>query len=1191
MILVDQFEEFFTTQENYVKGVPSQDSQVTMNVILETAKIALKEGIPIYVICTMRSDFIGQCASFRGLPESIGFSQFFVPRLKRDQLRRVIAEPARLSGSTISSRLVERLIYDLSEGIDQLPILQHALSQIWRMADQEDEEMDLIHYAMVGGMPANELPDEDQSRFLSWYKKLPEYQRKSYKTTSLDNVLDIHANRLYESAASEYNRRYPDNPIAIGAAKRSVALTFACLTRIDEGRGVRNRMTLGEITDIINNPDLDHVSLGRLLSIFRQEGNTFIRPFIFDEDEVQDLDRDVVMDITHESLIRNWQRLKNWAWKESEYYETFIDFKKQLDRWVSHSKSGNFLLPVGPLGFFEKWYEECKPNAHWINRYQDQVEDKDASLKQSAEILEQSKTFLKKSANKHFLAKLFMTYGARNIAIGVAILSTILLSSFYYTDAVKKQNDNVINEVYRIAEEYINNDDLLLNFNESKAWWLRSALIHDPQRAIEIIQNIEPERVKVEVPIETYSELLIFEPGFIGFEKDSIINTILRNMSEVYAGDALSLGEKLKNANQFAFLLGHDVLFTPTDDLTPAIQDVTKVTYDLLTVLLNASPSEEADISSSVYYGVQNVNNLSRERVPQIKTLLPLVSPFTETGKTNFDHYFPRNSTKTNGADQLTHNGGYQLLAEMYAAIGDGDNMYRSLNKVLETNDVLKYSNQESFNGIYQVFGYLLIGGYDELLTEFIDYVESTFSIAKVDFLELFVDRAGHYKYFNGTNFIEEHQNHAGKLNPVLSSIGPELMDKFFQLANQIIAKEESLNTQRFYEALFLKYQALITHRYLADKKLDVPTEQLDRTLIKAFEALDKVNETLLDREIEITYRYYSDGIRRTMMSNRKRFLYPDIFARSYQGNKYLSGYFVGFLERNPSFQEYYNSAAHQDLIIDWVFNAYEVHLFIEDVERIEIDLTLDELTFVYQFLSQSPYVNELDLNLINLLISNKNFALGNLKKAYEHFENFNEDRIGNSASRVDYLNATFLYNQIVELCSHLAIDGKRDDVDRLIGLIDQDHFKIKSYLLIAKKVHSSDSPEYAYYYIDKAYYHLDRLDPSQGNVSFWYNDNIIETLAEIGSRELDLLIDDQLRDQYPGGTAEKSIGLVKRGKYFQALQTMPQSNTMMQDLNDMEVFLIFSNDNINLPKWSRTKSILDRYGLVGNDYVRFVTN
>lgn len=72
LILVDQFEEFFTNPENFFNEAPSQASQIVVNLLLETARIAIKRNIPVYVVCTMRSDYIGQCSAFRGLPEYIG---------------------------------------------------------------------------------------------------------------------------------------------------------------------------------------------------------------------------------------------------------------------------------------------------------------------------------------------------------------------------------------------------------------------------------------------------------------------------------------------------------------------------------------------------------------------------------------------------------------------------------------------------------------------------------------------------------------------------------------------------------------------------------------------------------------------------------------------------------------------------------------------------------------------------------------------------------------------------------------------------------------------------------------------------------------------------------------------------------------------------------------------------------------
>jgi energy-coupling factor transporter ATP-binding protein EcfA2 len=233
LVIIDQFEEFFTNPENLIQGVPSQDSRLLLNIILETSKISLRNNLPIYIVCTMRSDYIGHCAAFQGLPEYIGFAQFFVPRLQRKELHHVIEEPASLNGNKISNRLTDRLIFDLEEGPDQLPILQHALKQIWKAADNGREKMDLIHYAMVGGMDGEKLPIEDLVRFREWKEKLPEYEKKYLEKPGLSNVLDIHANTLYEEAATCYNKNAV-RPLTTKETKLIIALTFSCLTRIDE---------------------------------------------------------------------------------------------------------------------------------------------------------------------------------------------------------------------------------------------------------------------------------------------------------------------------------------------------------------------------------------------------------------------------------------------------------------------------------------------------------------------------------------------------------------------------------------------------------------------------------------------------------------------------------------------------------------------------------------------------------------------------------------------------------------------------------------------------------------------------------------------------------------------------------------------------------------------------------------------
>ena len=92
----------------------------------------------------------------------------------------------------------------------------------------------------------------------------------------LQNVLNTHANKLYNQA-SDYLRENNKGQVSDEDAKMIIEIAFKCLTKIDNSRAVRNRMTLGEITSIINVPHLDFKTVGNTLDIFREPGNTLLQ--------------------------------------------------------------------------------------------------------------------------------------------------------------------------------------------------------------------------------------------------------------------------------------------------------------------------------------------------------------------------------------------------------------------------------------------------------------------------------------------------------------------------------------------------------------------------------------------------------------------------------------------------------------------------------------------------------------------------------------------------------------------------------------------------------------------------------------------------------------------------------------------------------------------------------------------------
>ena len=83
LIVVDQFEELFRfSRYEKNKFKDTRDSVTFINLLLD-ASASL--GVPIYVVLTMRSDFLGDCTEFRGLPEAINASQYLIPRMTREE--------------------------------------------------------------------------------------------------------------------------------------------------------------------------------------------------------------------------------------------------------------------------------------------------------------------------------------------------------------------------------------------------------------------------------------------------------------------------------------------------------------------------------------------------------------------------------------------------------------------------------------------------------------------------------------------------------------------------------------------------------------------------------------------------------------------------------------------------------------------------------------------------------------------------------------------------------------------------------------------------------------------------------------------------------------------------------------------------------------------------------------------------
>ena len=109
LVVVDQFEELFRFQET---DADPAEAAAFVKLLLEAAA---QRELPIYVLITMRSDFLGDCAQFQGLPEAINDGQYLIPRMTRDERRFAITGPVGVTRGKISEPLVNRLMNDVGD--------------------------------------------------------------------------------------------------------------------------------------------------------------------------------------------------------------------------------------------------------------------------------------------------------------------------------------------------------------------------------------------------------------------------------------------------------------------------------------------------------------------------------------------------------------------------------------------------------------------------------------------------------------------------------------------------------------------------------------------------------------------------------------------------------------------------------------------------------------------------------------------------------------------------------------------------------------------------------------------------------------------------------------------------------------------------------------------------------------------
>jgi tetratricopeptide (TPR) repeat protein len=328
LVVVDQFEELFRFRKNR-RIDNSRDEAVAFVKLLLHA--AAQDGLPVYIVITMRSDFIGDCMEYPGLPEAVNSGQYLVPRMQRDALRLAITGPVAVGGGTITPRLVLRLLNDIGDDIDQLPVLQHALMRTWDRWAQRgkpDDPIDIGDYEDVG---------------------------------TLRQALSMHAEETYAQSGSD-------------RAKQIAERMFRALTdTFSDSRGVRRPTAVADLAAICQAEEREIVEI---VEVFRRPGRSFLMP-----PARVPLTPATIVDLSHESLMRCWDRLVRWADEERTAAAFYVRLS-QAAAWHAQGVGGLWAEPELDLGL--QWKARTQPTEAWARRYNDAFAEGLAFLNRSA---------------------------------------------------------------------------------------------------------------------------------------------------------------------------------------------------------------------------------------------------------------------------------------------------------------------------------------------------------------------------------------------------------------------------------------------------------------------------------------------------------------------------------------------------------------------------------------------------------------------------------------------------------------------------------------------------------------------------------------------------------------------------------------------------------------------------------------
>jgi len=300
LMVIDQFEEAFTRAADI-------DREPFLN-LLHTA--ALEPASRVEIIITMRSDFFGHLSRYPEIATLFeGQHLLIVTEMTPANLLRAIEGPAQAVQLEFETGLADRILNDVQSQPGSLPLLQYALRELFKRRD--GLKLTNAAYDEIGGV---------------------------------QQALAQHAETIYQSLTPERQSIMQQVLLRLIEVGESGEATRRRVAREELNFREIPPEAIDSILDLLTAPEARLLIASREIQAGSADPNQQPTTWI---------------EVSHEALIREWERFKTWVSASAENLRYESEIRKAAADWEASGRDTAYLLRGRRLTRAEIWLDNA----------------------------------------------------------------------------------------------------------------------------------------------------------------------------------------------------------------------------------------------------------------------------------------------------------------------------------------------------------------------------------------------------------------------------------------------------------------------------------------------------------------------------------------------------------------------------------------------------------------------------------------------------------------------------------------------------------------------------------------------------------------------------------------------------------------------------------------------------------------